>query len=220
MEWRHSFPEAFVRNLPHAHSDHCPVLVTLENNIVANHHAKPFRFEAAWQTHSSFSQVLRTSWNNSLELHSNLHNVQIVLQHWNSETFGNIFKRKRILLARLGGTQRALECNPNPFLFDLEKKLCAEYNEVLNQEELLWFQKSRENWVQLGDRNTRFFHTTTLVRRNKNRIHMIKDGAGIWISDAAQVRDTVLHHFYIPQFYYIRLFLFPFFCPKIFVHLY
>jgi len=40
-----------------------------------------------------------------------------------------------------------------------EASLQKEYNDVLRQEEILWYQKSRENWVKLGDRNTSFFHT-------------------------------------------------------------
>ena len=52
-----------------------------------------------------------------------------------------------------------------------EKQLIEEFNNTLVQEELLWFQKSREQWVKFGDRNTKFFHVQTLVRRKHNKIH-------------------------------------------------
>lgn len=61
---------------------------------------------------------------------------------WNKVTFGNIFKRKMRLLARLGGIQLALEVNPTRSLGRLEKKLKKELEEVLTPEELFWHQKS------------------------------------------------------------------------------
>ncbi|KAF1862010.1 hypothetical protein Lal_00026527 [Lupinus albus] len=41
-------------------------------------------------------------------------------------------------------------------LINLEKELHGLYNKVLKEEELLWFQKSREQWVHYGDRNTKY----------------------------------------------------------------
>ena len=38
-------------------------------------------------------------------------------------------------------------------LLDREATLLKEFEVVLEQEEMLWFQKSREKWVALGDRN-------------------------------------------------------------------
>jgi hypothetical protein len=38
------------------------------------------------------------------------------------------------------------------------------------QEEILWKQKSRINWLKEGDKNTKFFHNALLQRRIKNRI--------------------------------------------------
>jgi hypothetical protein len=38
------------------------------------------------------------------------------------------------------------------------------------QEEIYWRQRSRINWLQHGDMNTRFFHHTTKDRRRRNKI--------------------------------------------------
>lgn len=158
--------------------------------------ARPFRFEMAWETHEAFSDFLQHCWKKYGNLNETLEGFQSALKEWNKDVFGNVFKHKRHLLARLGGVQRALETRLNPFLYNLEKTLTAEYNAVLEQEELIWFQKSRSNWVQLGDRNTRFFHTTTLIRRNRNKILTLKDSAGAWVSDPDLVKQLVLSHFH------------------------
>ncbi|ONI13814.1 hypothetical protein PRUPE_4G246900 [Prunus persica] len=46
-------------------------------------------------------------------------------------------------------------------------------------------QKSRLRWLQEGDRNTKFFHLTTIIRRRRNRIERLKDNEGVWVEDAA-----------------------------------
>ena len=58
---------------------------------------------------------------------------------WNKENFGNIFKRKRHLLARLNGIQHALEKFNSNRLLELESKLKMELETILSQEELLWY---------------------------------------------------------------------------------
>ena len=89
---------------------------------------------------------------------------------WNRHVFGNIFWRKKRLLARLGGIQRALEDYYSHGLIDLEKQLIAELEEVLSQEEIIWLQKSRQDWLCLGDRNTTYFHKKIASRRRRNNI--------------------------------------------------
>lgn len=63
---------------------------------------------------------------------------------FNRETFGNIFRRKE-LEARIKGVHKILNVNVTSDMVQLEKTLQQEYNEVLAQEEILWFQKFKEN---------------------------------------------------------------------------
>ena len=48
---------------------------------------------------------------------------------------------------------------------------------------MLWYQKSREKWVKLGDRNTSFFHAQTIVRRRRNRVEGAFIDGDIWCTD-------------------------------------
>jgi hypothetical protein len=57
------------------------------------------------------------------------------------------------------------------------------YNKILSQEEMLWYQKSRENWVKYGNKNTKFFHTQTIIRRRRNKISGL-NVENIWCTDA------------------------------------
>ena len=113
----------------------------------------------------------------------NINQTRRALLCWNREEFGNIFARKRRLWARLEGVQRHLDSGKIANLLKLERKLQRDLDDVLEQEELLWFQRSREEWIASGDRNTKFYHTSTLIRKNRNKIVTLKDMNGEWVTD-------------------------------------
>lgn len=54
-----------------------------------------------------------------------------VFEDWNRNTFGNIHKRKRRLLARIDGVQRAIATKFHSRLIELDFKLRKELDEVL-----------------------------------------------------------------------------------------
>ena len=53
---------------------------------------------------------------------------------WNKNHFGNIFHKKKRVLARLDGVQRALASQPSASLVALENQLIQELDVVLEQE--------------------------------------------------------------------------------------
>ncbi|KAK9090350.1 hypothetical protein Sjap_023527 [Stephania japonica] len=96
--------------------------------------------------------------------------LQISLQRhpqWNKECFGNIFHKKKVVLTRLDGLQKALETHTTKNLRELDKSLREELEHILTQEELLWLQRPNSDWGTLRDRNTKYFHA-----RKKCRIVM------------------------------------------------
>ena len=97
---------------------------------------------------------------------------------WNKNQFGNIFQKKKRIVARLDGVQRALANHPSASLVALENHLIKDLDVVLEQERDLWVLKSRINWMILGDRNTSFYHILALARRKRNSITAIKNDVG------------------------------------------
>lgn len=63
------------------------------------------------------------------------------------------------------------------------------------QEEEFWALKSRLNATTFGDRNTLYFHITTMVRRPENKIRCIMDGTGEWIYDEAKIKEHIQSEF-------------------------
>jgi hypothetical protein len=58
------------------------------------------------------------------------------------------------------------------------KELQEEINFILEQEDIRWKQRAKQNWYQYGDQNTPFFHAWANHRRRVNQIRVIKDAEG------------------------------------------
>lgn len=79
--------------------------------------------------------------------------------------FGNITYKKHQLLNRLYGIAHSRSSGWNPYLVRLQRDLWGDYEQVLYQEEVMWLQKSRCKWFKQGDKNTMYFHSTTVFKR-------------------------------------------------------
>ena len=81
---------------------------------------------------------------------------------------------------RLEGVQKSLAVKSNRVLFMLEARLKRDLDEVLEQIDMFWFQKSRTEAIHDGDRNTRLFHLNIVIRPKVNQIEALQDVAGNW----------------------------------------
>lgn len=147
---------------------------------------KPFKFQTCWLTDSSFPKVVTQAWGQANGLMNVIENFAKDPTSWNKQQFGKVFARKKNLMARLNGIQRAVSVRPSTFLLNLEKELLKEFEIVLSQEEELWALKSRVNWL---------IQVLTLVRRKRNQIRAIKNSMGEWISNENEVKEFISRGF-------------------------
>ena len=70
-----------------------------------------------------------------------------------------------------------------------------EYNGILEQEEVFWQQKSRNSWLSEGDKNSKFFHLSTIVRRRKNKLEGLKNEDGSWAASTDDMKEFVVFYF-------------------------
>lgn len=103
------------------------------------------------------------------------------LKRWNKKVYGNITTRKRDLIKRIASIQRRSDYSRSHHLNQEDLSLRHELKNVLHYEELLWRQKTKCDWLKLGDRNTKYLHTRTLQKRKSNRIYAICNSDGNWI---------------------------------------
>lgn len=97
------------------------------------------------------------------------------MKNWNKNTFGCCNRRIEQLHEELDAIQ---QYEPTTYNLNREISLQFELDEQLARKDLMWTQKSRELWVHEGDRNTKFFHLSTVIRRRKNHISAIKTPNG------------------------------------------
>lgn len=96
---------------------------------------------------------------------------------------------------RLWGIQSYIDKHPISFLSNLQKELYSEYLTVIRQEELSWKLKSRVNWLDDGDQNTKYFHQATLHCRRNNKIHGLKINNNRWVFYDHHIISHILNHF-------------------------
>lgn len=113
------------------------------------------------------------------------------VKRWNKEVFGDIFLKKNSLINKLEVLDNQIANHPSANLDDERRRLWHEYEKVLFQEELMWYQKSRSKWLFYGDRNTKYFHGVTTIRRRNNSYEMLQDENGNWIGDRQQLEEMV-----------------------------
>ena len=148
-----------------------------------------------WMSHPLFLKVVNDSWIKDGSLKENVEKFTADVKIWNKEVFGDIFQRKKWVEARLRGIQSNIVEGPNEYLLNLESQHRKEYFEIVQQEKELWLVKSRYNWLIQGDRNTRFFHTSTLIRKRRNNIVYLKNNQGNWVHDENEIVALIRNGF-------------------------
>lgn len=189
------FSEAEVRHLSRNQSNHAPLLIVCKPDK-GTFRERPFRCEFMWFDHPQFQDIVKLAWDiGNQELMLAIREFQTRAKRWNKEVFGNIRGNKRRILARLEGIQKGLALWPSQYLIDLDRNLREDYKGWLEKERTLWRQKSSANWLLEGERNTRIFHSTTIMNRKRNRILALKDGHEQWVYDKRDLEMIINNHF-------------------------
>lgn len=105
------------------------------------------------------------------------------LQQWIKSTFGIIQDRIKQFSCDIEQIQRLPPTNQ---ILEIEASLQLIREKLLASKETYWKQKSRGKYIQEGDRNTKFFHSTTICRRKAH---------GDWTNDSNDIATTLACYF-------------------------
>eukprot|EP00253_Pinus_taeda_P014499 PITA_14499 len=75
------------------------------------------------------------------------------------------------------------------------EKLILDWANLCKQEEIFWRQKSRVQWLKEGERNTSFFHRSTIANRTHNRISSILNVKGELQTSHKNIEGVLVQYF-------------------------
>jgi hypothetical protein len=181
-EWCELFDVVEVSILARICSDHNPVhAVYSTSSTIKWNKRRQFRFEADWLVQREPRKIIRQEWrakppssNKWCDVRKRLSGCRMTLQQWVRKQVNSVedlVKAKSIDLL-------ALQSSEGNTRNEEETNLKADLNSLLEQEELKWRQRAKENWLKHGDRNTKYFHACASQRSKKNAISEVLDKDG------------------------------------------
>ncbi|KAI8550738.1 hypothetical protein RHMOL_Rhmol06G0131400 [Rhododendron molle] len=202
QRWVTHYNQASVEHLDCIGSDHKALLLKITTEV--RRRVTPFRFDARWCEYEEVQTIVKNQWEQGVTgsrlfcLNQKIRNCRLALKSWRVKQ--NLNSRKKIDQACMEIKvleSEGRELHPDR-LTNLENQMANEWA----KEELYWQQKSHHKWLQSGDRNTSYFHASTVERRRRNHISGIENAYGVWISDQHGIADefqSFFQHLYVSE---------------------
>lgn len=201
-DWLQLFPGAELEVLPTPTSDHNPLLIKLFPKREFRRKQRPFRFEEMWLLDEQCNGVVEKAWNSVVSngsfdiLLAKIAACAAALTEWNRNHFGIVQKRVRDCEKKFKAIRRRIQTSEAQ---EEEKVLMAEMDSLLERENVMWRQKSRQDWLTHGDRNTKFFHSRATERKRRNTIKSLCGPENNEVSDVVGM-GALVNGFYSDLF--------------------
>ena len=174
--------------LPRSVSDHSASVTAMGT---ASYRPKPpFKFLNFWAEKEEFMEIVSSLWKEKIEgnpfiqLTTKMWLVRDKLRNLHQHNSSHITRRVCKAKADWDKVQIDLDTNPTNAGLQEQERVCArQYVQLSNDEESFYRQKSRIQWLKLGDRSTKFFHRSLVHRRGRNTVQKLNDGRGSTITD-------------------------------------
>ena len=186
------WPGAITHFLTRNVSDHSSMVLQLSRD-----HYKPqprFLFLNFWTEREDFVPHIAQIWQKHahgspiFKLSTKLQWVKNSLMNWHRHNRSHISSRVNKARQHWGEAQERLDANPSSEMARTNERHAAKtYQKLCQDEESFYRQKSRIQWLTLGDKNTSFFHKSLLHRRSRNKITSLQDGVGNVLHDKQEL---------------------------------
>lgn len=195
-----SWPTAHSQFLPRDHSDHSSMVLTLSSPLP--HSPSPFKFLNVWADREDFLDIVKSAWESPVhgtpiysfttKLRLLKHTLKSLHRHHTSHISNRVAEAKH----RWTSAQILLDESPaSEDLLAAERNHAKLYSHLCKEEEAIYKQRSRIQWLHLGDRNTKFFHRSLMHRQSRNNIHALNDEAGNQVADQKGIGQVAVSYF-------------------------
>jgi hypothetical protein len=145
--------------------------------------------EQAWEREDRGDRGLYALW-------SRLKRASGSIQSWNRVNFGSVQREIKHLKELLrAAKERSVGGGHSQEVQAIEREL----HEMFEREEILYKQRSWVEWLNAGDRNTRYFQNRASHRRRKNTVRVLKNDDGSRVTTDEEMRA-------LAQTFFMRLY--------------
>ncbi|KAG8374776.1 hypothetical protein BUALT_Bualt10G0030900 [Buddleja alternifolia] len=85
--------------------------------------------------------------------------------------------------------------NPSLQNISLEASIQLELDDLFLKEVLIWKSRAKQNWLQHGDSNTRFFHLSATIHHRYNHIRSIEVSPSCFVTDSNDIGNAFVNYF-------------------------
>ncbi|KAK6146589.1 hypothetical protein DH2020_020458 [Rehmannia glutinosa] len=168
--WRLDWPKAIVSHIMRISSDHH--MLILDTEPACQKSKKRFYFDKRWVETEGVEEVVKKAWGLPQEgtplfqIQNRIRACRLGLLTWSKKVVTNSAKIIRDNTEKLEALSHLGSQKDHEVWLSLKKDLHKAYE----NEETYWRQKSRVQWLREGDKNTKFFHASTVQRHKWNAI--------------------------------------------------
>ncbi|XP_021866145.1 uncharacterized protein [Spinacia oleracea] len=180
-------------------SDHSPLLMSCNVNVCTA--GRPFKFFNYMADHPKFLQTVQAGWSTGVHGNGNgnrltqvwtkLKVVKQGLKHLHQHEFAKLEERIENIRTELSLVQTQLADNSTYVLQWTEKEFSEQLKKFLHVQESAYRQKSRIQWLQIGDSNSKFFFSAMKERQARNSIDVLYDSSGKKLTTMQEIKGEI-----------------------------
>ncbi|XP_022040576.1 uncharacterized protein LOC110943128 [Helianthus annuus] len=176
------FPNAGAYFHPFRISDHAPCILKLPT--VTRDKPRPFKFVNLIAEKHGFMEAINQIWGKEI---TGFRMYQVVMKMKLLKTplrklffqQGNLHENVKKARKELDECQLVMDQDPsNGDVLAKHSFLLKNYKEAVHDEAAFLQQKSKVDWLTLGDSNTKYFHNVVKAKNHRSRIFLIRDTDG------------------------------------------
>lgn len=128
-------------------------------------------------------------------VHQKLKSLKFAMRTLNRTKYGNLHSRTKQAFEDMCRCQQQVLVDPCPATFRAEEEASQRWNHLAMVEEKLLMQKSRIQWLALGDQNTTFYYHAVQDRTARNNINVLYTEAGEVLTEPSDIRKEAVGYF-------------------------
>lgn len=198
--WRSLFPASVVFFEAPEFSDHASIRVVLHPDGVFK--KRPFKFFNFLLLNNNFVSMVASRWltynltgSAMFRVSKKLKLLKKDIREFSKDNFSGIEKRTKEAHDALCSAQLETLAAPTVSNASNEEEALRKWAILSQAEEAFFFQRSRVQWMGLGDCSTRFYHQMVATRKSLNHVHYLLDDSGNRIDSQDNIEQHCIQYF-------------------------